>query len=186
MHASMPTHSLLHCASTPRVANKNMKKLISILIVFAGLVESSGQVNDDSIRLIVLRKAIVDSLYVFGSWDDEGGTETHLRYLGVIRTDECNYKIMTSCWIWGLSSRATNRLLIFNERNEYIGNYYLTTRDDLPEKIESNNLVFINSEDDNCDKRVVTKLSFENGVPKEFFLECRPGIGSFYSFSEEE
>jgi len=162
----------------------NNRTLISLIFLFLSL-NVFGQVNDDSIRLEVLKNNVTDSLYVFGKWNKANGTETHLRYLGIIKTSKGNFKIMTSCWIWGLSKRATNRILIFSEDNRFLGNYYMEMYYNLPEKIENNKLVFLHSESKDCDKKVVTKLSFDNGIPKQFFLECKDGYGNIYSFNKE-
>ena len=161
-----------------------MKNILKIILILS-VTTLYGQVNDDSIRQVVLKNNITDSLYVFGKWNKTGGTETHLKYLGVIKTERGDYKIMTSCWLWGLSKRATNSVLIFSAENKYLGSYYLTMKYDLPEKIENNQIIFLHSEGDDCDKNVITKLSFENGIPEQFFLECKNGFCDIYSFSKE-
>ncbi len=163
-----------------------MKKNIFISGLFLILsLNLFAQVDDDSIRQVVLNNNIKDSLYIFGQWNETGGTETHLRYLGIIKTQNGNYKIMTSSWFWGLSKRATNRILVFDEKDKYIGNYYVGMTYDLPEKIENNQIVFFHSKSDKCDKEKITRLSFENGILEEFFLECKDGYGNFYSFDKE-
>lgn len=163
-----------------------MKHIFSLYLILL-LVNYNlfGQANDDSIRQIVLKNNIIDSLYVFGQWNETDGTETHLKYLGLIKSKEQNFKIMTSSWFWGLSKRATSRILIFDEKNEYIGNYYVGMTYDLPEKIENNQLIFFHSKTDECDKEKVTRLSFDNGIPNEFFLECKNGYGDIYSFDKK-
>ena len=158
---------------------------ISTLFLFLSL-NLFGQVNNDSIRQIVLNNSVTDSLYIFGKWNNTGGTEIQLRYLGEIKGVNGNFKIMTSCWLWGLSKRATNRILIFSEDKRYLGNYYITTKSDLPEKIENNQLVFSYSEGSDCDKKVMTKLSFGNGIPKQLLVECKNGYGNIYSFEKEK
>lgn len=162
----------------------NNRITISLILLF-GSLNLFGQVNDDSIRQVVLNNNVTDSLYVFGQWNETDGTETHLRYLGTIKSPEGGYKIMTSSWFWGLSKRATSRILVFNEKNEYIGNYYVGMTYDLPEKIDNNQIVFLHSKTDECDKERITRLSFENGIPKEFFLECKDGYGDIYTFDKE-
>ena len=144
-----------------------------------------GQVNEDYIHQVVLKNNVKDSLYIFGKWNEKEGTETHIKYLGVIKSKTENFKILTSCWLWGLSKRATNRILVFSENNEYLGNYYLTMQCDLPEKIENNQIVFLHSECADCDKEAITRLSFANGIPEQFFLECKNGSGDIYSFDKE-
>lgn len=162
----------------------NNKISISLILLFVNLI-FFGQVNDDSIRQVVLNNNISDSLYVFGQWNEIDGTETHLRYLGTIKTPNGNFKIMTSSWFWGLSKRATSRILVFNEKNNYMGNYYVGMTYDLPEKIENSQIVFLHSDNDNCDKETITRLSFENGIPNEFFLECKNGYGDMFFFDKE-
>lgn len=64
---------------------------------------SKTQVNDGNIRLKVLRKNIIGKEFIFGKWNVKGGTETHLKYLGQVKTSTGKiYKIMNSVWIWGL------------------------------------------------------------------------------------
>jgi hypothetical protein len=160
-----------------------------IYIIFFALfiVQTSfGQINDSEKHQKVLATNITDSLFIFGEWNENEGTETHLIYLGLIKTDKENYKIMTSIWFWGLSKRATSRILVFNDKNEYLGNYYVGMTYELPEKIENNQLLFLHSKADYCDSNTITRLSFENGIPKDFFLECKDGSGEIYSFDKED
>lgn len=162
----------------------NIKKYILLKLTFISL-NLFGQVNDDSIHQVVLNNNVIDSLYVFGKWNENEGTETHLRYLGTIRSLEGEFKIMTSSWFWGLSKRATNRILVFDLKNNYLGNYYVGMTHDLPEKIENNKIIFLHSKSDVCDKEKITQISFEDGIPDEFFLECKDEFGDIYSFDKE-
>jgi len=161
-----------------------MKLLISLLILFTTF-NSFSQIKGGTNSQIVLGNNVTDSLYVFGKWDEEDGTEIQLKYLGILKSKKQNLKIVSSCWLWGYSKRATSRILIFNEDNIYLGNYYLEMKSDLPEKIENNELVFLHSESYDCDKSIVTKLSFNNGIPDQFFLECKNGAGEMYRFEKE-
>lgn len=141
-----------------------------------------GQANESKIRTIILEKNIVGKEFTFGKWNEEGGTETNLTYLGRVKTKNGKiYKIMNYTWIWGLSARATNRILIFNEKNQYLGNYYLTTINDLPTELKSSYLIFKNTDED-CDKNIVTKINFNNGIPKSFFRKCNKEYGDIFSF----
>lgn len=162
-----------------------MNKTISILsILLCFSLNVKGQENDDAIRQLVLNNNIKDSLYIFGQWNETDGTETQLIYLGVIESKEGKFKIITSSWFWGLSKRATSRILVFNDQNEYIGNYYFGMTYDLPERIEDNQIVFLHTRTDECDKETITRLSFQDGIPEEFFLECKDGFGDVYSFDK--
>ena len=153
-----------------------------ILIMSFATVCSIGQVNDQKIRQQVLKKSIKDSLFVFGKWTKHGGSETHLKYLGQVTTRKGRrFKVVISNWFWGLSHRATSRILIFNDRNQYVGNYYVTMTTDLPTKMESGRLIFRNTNED-CDKNLVTTVNLKNGLPKQFFRKCKGQLGDIYSF----
>ena len=161
-----------------------MKQILIIILLFSSLV-SKSQTNDKNIREIVLKKNQINKEYIFGKWNQNGETETHLTYLGKIKTKKGKiYKIMNSTWIWGQSSRATNRILIFNEKNQYIGNYYVTMVTDLPTKLENGILIFKNVDND-CDKNVESKVNLKNKLPKQFFRECKNGYGDIYVFDAE-
>ncbi len=145
-----------------------------------------GQVSDNFIRQQVLKENIVDSLFVFGKWTIIGGTETHLKYLGQVTTSDGRiFKIMDFCWFWGLSHRATSRILIFNEKNQYVGNYCLGMTNDLPEKLENGILMFTNTDKKDCNKSLVTKVDLTKGLPKHIFLRCEGENGDLYNFSTE-
>lgn len=151
--------------------------LITVLsqIVFA-------QINDDNIRLKTLQKSNIGKKYIYGKWNEKGGTETHLTYLGNVKTKSGKtYKIMTSVWLWGLSRRATNRILVFNSLNQYIGEYSVTMISDLPKKFKNGILIFENKNND-CDQNVSSKINLKNGIPKQFFRECKSGSGDIYEF----
>lgn len=141
-----------------------------------------AQVNDDGIRLKTLQKSNIGKKYVYGKWNEKGGMETHLTYLGNIKTKKGKtYKIMTSAWLWGLSKRATSRILIFNKINQYVGEYSVTMISDLPTKFENGILIFENHNND-CDPKVSSKINFKNGILREFFRECKNGSGDIYEF----
>ena len=164
-----------------------MNRVLTITIILISFsIKLSGQVNDSSIRKIVLENNITDSLYVFGKWNKNKGTETHLKYLGIIKSNHTNYKIMISSWFWGMSKRATSRILVYNQANKYVGNYYMSMTYDLPKKIENNQIVFLNTKNSSCDKKVITRLSFKKGIPEKFFLQCKNDFGNIYSFNQEK
>ena len=145
-----------------------------------------GQVNDQKIRQRVLEKEIIDSVFTFGKWTKNGGTQTDLQYLGHFKTvSGKNYKIVNSIWIWGLSQRATSRILVFDDKNQYVGNYYVTTIADLPTNMENGKLIFKNVVGD-CDKNVVTVIDLKKGLPKQFFRKCKGNAGDFYNFDSEQ
>jgi hypothetical protein len=148
-------------------------------------VVCTGQVNDKSIRQKVLNTAIIDSTFIFGKWTENGGTETHLTFLGQVTTNKRQtFKLVNSIYYWGLSHRATSRILVFNNKNEYIGNYRVTMTNDLPTKMENEKLIFHNSGEE-CDKNLVTTIDLNKGLPKQFFRKCKESFGDIYSFDNE-
>jgi hypothetical protein len=153
---------------------------LTIAVKFA-----NGQVNDQNIQLQVLEKSITDSEFVFGNWEKKEQTETHLKYLGQVTTKSGKtFKIVNSVFIWGLSQRATSRILIFNEQNQYVGNYYLTTDEYLPDRLKNGRLIFNNRGND-CDKKLITVINLKNGLPKQFFRKCKEKFGDTFSFESD-
>lgn len=165
-----------------------MKKYF-ILFILLSLVNFSSfcQVNDKALWQVVLGKNCIDSSFVFGEWNEENGTEeTHLKYLGVLETEKSNYKIITSTWLWGISKRATNRILVFSDDNRYLGNYYIGMLCDLPDKLINDKLIFYRSKCNGCDDSLIVEISFKDGVFDDFFLECSNGMGDIYSFDNNK
>ncbi|WP_123907058.1 hypothetical protein [Flavobacterium johnsoniae] len=160
-------------------------KILFTLIIMALPKLGTAQINDENIRLEVLHKNVIGKEFVFGKWNDKGGTETHLMYLGSVKTEKGKtYKIMNSVWVWGLSCRATSRILIFNGKNQYLGNYGLTTDAQLPTELNNGILIFRNL-DPECDKKLVSKINFKKGLPQEFFRECNNKFGDSFIFDGE-
>lgn len=170
-----------------------MMSQLKICILTMSFISSvKGQVINSELRQRVLRANNVDSLYVFGNWTENGQTETHLKYLGEVpTTDGQILKIVNSVGYWGLSHRATSQILIYNVKNQYVGNYGSLMPSDLPVKLENGWLVFTNVDNLDCDNNLITKIDFTAGIPKQIFIKCK-GLsdgklkGDFYSFSTEE
>ena len=137
-----------------------MKALLIALIAVFLCPYISAQTQDQKIRLAILKSDITEKDFVFGEWNGKEETETHLNYLGEITTkDNISYKIMTSSWFWGYTKKVTNLILVYNREYELLGNYYLNTTCQLPNKIEDNKLIFEPVECRNCDK-AITKIDF--------------------------
>ncbi|MEY4039037.1 MAG: hypothetical protein RIR67_1349 [Bacteroidota bacterium] len=167
---------------------KFKKKLIQQIIILLGFLYCLpliGQENNSLIRLKVLKANTIDSLYIFGKLTDNGGEETHLKYLGQFKaTNGQTYKVMTSIYFWGLSKHATSNILIYNKTNEYIGNYNVWVFDDLPVRLENGILIFKNKEE--CDKIIANNIDLKNGIPKQIFLKCQGENGDLYNFTSEK
>ena len=150
--------------------------IFSVSFIFA-------QTNDEFIREDALHKGKIGKKLTYGKWNQNGGTETELTYLGTIKTNKTAYKILNSSWIWGMSKRATNRIIIFDASNQYIGNYYVTTKCDLPNRIENEKLIFLRSDCENCDS-IENQIDFTNGIPEQIFINCKGEYGDLYSFDK--
>lgn len=157
-----------------------LRKSLLVFILILSALSSIGQIRDKRIRQLVLRKGITDRTFIFGKWSEKGGEETHLRYLGKVTTQSGRtFKIVNSSWFWGLSHRATSRILLFNERDQYLGNYYLDTVDDLPVKLKDGDLIFRNMTL-HCDKNYLAIINLKKGLPKLLVGRCKVGYGNEY------
>lgn len=157
--------------------------LIFLSIIFSTVL---GQVNPYKDRGIVLQHNKVGKTYVFERSHGNDLNRTEITYLGNLKAKDGRvFKILRSVWYWGLAPRATNRIVVFDSRGRYLGNYYITMTYDLPSKIESNALVFEGRNRQGCNPDIVTRVSFTTGPPEQFFLECKNKMGDVYSFSNE-
>jgi hypothetical protein len=159
--------------------------MILLFTPVCAMTAALSQVSDYTISQQVLQASVPDSTFIFGKWTTTGGTETHLTYLGQVTTRKGQIlSFVNSIWYWEHSHRATSRILVFNNLNQYIGNYYMTTVSDLPSRMISGTLIFENTGED-CDPKLKTIIHLENGLPKLFFRKCKGAGGDFYSFSSE-
>lgn len=160
-----------------------MKQLIIVLFCVGLCLPYSSQTQNEDFIVTVLKSNVKEKTHIFGEWNpSDYQSETHLNYLGEIETsDTTTYKIMTSSRYWGPTKKVTNKILVFDRNNNLLGNYYLNTKCELPSQIQDNQLIFKPVECTNC-SYAITKVDFYNGIPENFYLGCKPGLGSLYSF----
>jgi hypothetical protein len=158
-----------------------MKISFFLLLVFPIL--SYSQVNPFKTYRAVLQHAQPGKEYFFDQSSQDDLDSLVVVYLGKIVTAKGKVlKFLTSRWYWGSVPRATSRIVIFNEKNQYLGDYCLTMTYDVPGKLENKFLVFTsNKNSSHCPPGVVTRISFKNGIPKQFFVKCN---GDIYSFGQ--
>ena len=162
-----------------------MKSIILLVILMFSLTFSFSQVNHKKAFRLVLEGDAIGKEYSFGQKKRNKHDSLVLIYLGDVKTDKGRVlKILTSRWYWGLSPRATSRIIIFNQKNQYLGDYYLSMTNDMPDKIEDNFVVFTNDSESDCTPNLITKVSFKKGIPKRFFLRCKGKLGDLYSFDQ--
>ena len=160
----------------------NLKIVTAFALILISL-DTFGQLKGQEIRKQVLKRNKIGRTFTFKT---EGQSTTKLTYLGVLDSKKgVSYKIMNSVWLWGQSHRATNRILVFDKTDKYLGNYYLTVSSDLPSFIQNNKLVFKNVSGSDCDPKLITYLSFNAGIPKEFFRKCAGKNGDLYTFNKD-
>jgi len=160
----------------------DMKNILFTLFCIIGLANLNIQAQEKE-QLQVLKKAAIGHKYIFGTWTPDNQGETHLTYLGKCQTTNGQtYKILTSVWLWGLSKRATNRILIFDHQNRYLGNYKINMADDLPFKMEKGKLRFKNTQE--CSYRSSLFIDLTRGIPEKIFIECTKGSGDEYLFDK--
>jgi len=110
-----------------------------------------------------------------------------ITYLGIatIRNKQ-RFKILTRHFVWGPNRHTSGTILIFTNKNQFAGKYYLSDGRYLPEKLKNNKLVFTNRYKSDCDSQLVTIIDLKNGLPKNIFLKCQGEFGDLYSFSNDD
>jgi hypothetical protein len=109
--------------------------------------------------------------------------KTWLKYLGNVTTKEGKtYKIVTHIWVWGYSQRGTTRILLFDRDNQYVGKFVLGMTYEVPSKVIENRMIFEFPKNVGCDHAIKREVSFSDGIPKQFFLECKNGMGDIFYF----
>ncbi len=73
----------------------------------------------------------------------------------------------------------------FNGKNQYMGNYVLGMTYDLPDRLENGYLVFTNTDNQDCDQKLITRVNFTKGLPSEIFIKCKGEYSENYTFSFE-
>jgi len=173
-----------------------MRYLLIFLGLFFTLIPNSfsQKVNDEQsyvelklIRLRLIKESIVGRKFFYDFTKDSSCNKTCITYLGQIKTDKNkSYKILTCFYVHGQSCRGTSCILIYNLKNKYVGNYYVSMPEDLPDTIINNRLVYTKFNVD-CKFRKGTEISFENELPKTIFIPCdKIDMGDLYSFSIDE
>mgnify|MGYP000639000528 CR=1 FL=1 len=162
-----------------------MKFLTLLAMLIFSFNFSFSQLDHRKVFKLVLEGDVVGKEYSFVQRDGNTDDSLVLVLLGEVKTDKGRLlKVLTSRWYWGLSTRATSRIILFNQKNEYLGDYCLTMTSDIPDKIEDNPLVFVNEQGNDCTPDLVTNISFKKGIPKRFFLPCKEKSGDIYSFEQ--
>lgn len=139
-------------------------KFIAIIFLLFLSYHTAAQPDNSEFTQKVLKSNAIGKKFTSGVWNEKGDTETNLTYLGAVKSKNGKtYKIMNSIWTWGISGRVTNRILIFNDRNQYLGNYPITDSENLPIALKKGYLIFKNSTGS------IFKVYLGNGIPEKLY-----------------
>lgn len=159
-----------------------LKTFFLLYILILTISTTFGQGYNAKIERQVLRKGIIDSVFIFGTWTENSQTEKRLAYLGEVTTRSGRtFRVMNSIWIWGQSPRATSNIFIFNLKNQYVGQYNVNHIDHLPASLRKGKLIFTN-QGSGCDKNLKTIINLKKGLPKQFFRKCSEELRDIYTF----
>jgi hypothetical protein len=118
------------------------------------------------LRLEVLQANSIGKDFEYDLTGQEGCSKTKLTYLGIISTSKNKkYKLLNSFFVTGYSCRGISRLVVYDDKNNYLGNYYF--EGPLPSSIDKNEIVFKKGIRD-CNNVKEVKISFNTGLPKSF------------------
>lgn len=163
-----------------------MKSYCLIFILCHVVYFSFGQVNHQRAFQLALQRDNIGKEYSFSQTKVENHDSLVLVYPGKITTANGRIlKILTSRWYWGLAPRATTRIIIFNDENQYLGDYHLTMTYEVPDKIEKTSLVFVIDKGKESTYKPTTKVNFKRGIPRQFFVETEDsGAGDVFVFAQ--
>ena len=157
-----------------------------IVILILVFLPAIGQDRREMCQRVLNRNKIDKSFVFDKSTKADGQNITTFKYLGLVKASNGRiYKFMTEGFVWGLNSHTSGRILIFNHRNNYVGEYVLSDAFQLPDKLRNGIMFFSNSDAPDCDKGVLTKISVAKGLPKRIFIKCSETSGDVYSFTSE-
>ncbi len=104
-------------------------------------------------------------------------------YLGILQgTGGSDFLVFNTIFIDNkkISSRHSNYVMIYSDKKEYIGCYYLSLTPQLPKRIIENRLIFENQ----CTGEDII-ISFSKGIPRHINIGCE-GEPDFYEFIKAE
>lgn len=164
---------------------KNYLWFIAIVIIITCTeISQYAQTRSTIARKQVLRKNIIGKEFIYKYGDKN---EVKLKYIGEIKSKGGKvYKFLNSIHVSGLydnALRASCRILIYNEKNLYLGHYFVGSLWYLPEKVADNKMIFPLRKA-NCNQK--TEISFDNGIPKELYVQCTEKGGDVFVFSRDQ
>ncbi len=135
-----------------------------------------SQQTSRQLRNIVLAENVLDSTYVFDRSQEGDVDIIQLRILGYFTLEDGRcIKVLSSTWIWGTEDNGTARIMIFTEKNRFLGDYNLRNRALLPKKMVNGVLIFEvtpENENENIDQQlIITEIDLKPKLPKCIQIE---------------
>jgi hypothetical protein len=135
---------------------------------------------------VVLKKNHPNKVFSFDSSSKANGLyTTYITYLGRIRSNGKEFKIVKVKTVWGPNKHTFGTVFIYDMKNEFFGKYNLGDGFDLPSKLLAGQLIFDNKNKKECDQKLITKIDFAKNIPAKIFLKCKDEQGDIYTFSRE-
>lgn len=157
-----------------------MKTTFYIFLIFVSTLNSQKKFNyreerhKFNINLIVKHKTNNTITQNINSNEEFVG-----RYLGkVISKTGVEYYIVVSSYVFDIKvlAKTENHIFIYNNKKQYIGYYYLSYINELPNKLEKNKLYFKNKD---CKEESI--INFRYGIPRAINLKCN-NENNYYEF----
>lgn len=164
--------------------------LLIVILFFSFTKRTSDEQSFNKLkraRVKALAENIIGKEHQYRFVDRKDCNHTRIKYLGVLttKTNE-KFKVLNSFFVAGQSCRGVSRIVIYDMRNKYLGNYYVGMPYHLPDTLIDNNLIFLKNNAD-CKAQKGTEISFEHGIPEAIFIPCDQfDSGDYYTYSTEE
>ncbi|ACU60505.1 hypothetical protein [Chitinophaga pinensis] len=175
------TDSISARSGTGKIALYNSKAAFLVCSLIQIFLTACSQ-NTDYPKQVV-EKGEVGKQFEYEIKGDPDRTRYRMTYIGSIKTkSDTTLKFLNLINITGgFDSRKahyTGAVLLYDQHNNYLGDYAVQDTLSLPVRVEGTTLVFSGQQDCNA----ITKIDFSNEIPKEIFIKCVGDSGDFYPF----
>lgn len=142
--------------------------------------------NNKDIVASVLSKNIAGRKFYYNLSDNKKYlNKAIITYLGSVQTNTEKYHILIGTRIWGSNKHTTGVIFLYDNKKKFFGKYILGGMDDLPIKLDYNDLIFNNANKDECDHHLITRIDFST-IPKNIFIKCKGDLGDIYELTMEK
>lgn len=144
----------------------------------------TATVNLEKYERLALQSNKAGNEYIVDLTGIEGCNKSRIKYLGLVSTRKGKkFKVLTSFFVHGNNCRGTSNIKIYDITNKFIGRYYVSMPDDLPDTLMGSKLVYSQPQAE-CPLKLGASINLLNGLPEKFFLPCSNTGGDEYVFSD--